>query len=293
MELSVILVNFNDRLHLEACLKSLLVNPPSAAFEVIVVDNASSDGSREWISGAFPDVRLIANPDNVGFAKANNRGARAALGEFLLFLNTDTVVPPGALTGLLEKLEADPSVGSAGPALLLGPDSCQVSFGGKVNFAAQFWQKLVLNPYHKARLKKSGKERSVGWLSAACLLCRRTAFEEAGGFDERFFIYFEDIDLCYRLKKASWKNLHVPAVRVLHKGGSTTAPRAAASRFEYRKSQLYFYDKHNSRMSSRLLRLYLAFNFRWLAIRGVFRGEDGSRLRQSYKDLLRGKGGRR
>jgi len=292
MELSVIIVNFNDRPHLNACLAAVRNQAPAEGLEIIVVDNASTDGSREWIAEAFPDVRLIANPRNLGFSAANNLGARAAGGAFLLFLNTDTVVSEGSLTGLVAKLKADPAVGAAGPALLQGPDSYQVSFGRSVNFAAQFWQRHVLNPYHKARQKKGGKETAVGWLSAACLLCRRTAFEAAGGFDERFFIYFEDIDLCYRMSKAGWKLLHVPSVRIFHEGGATTAPRAADSRLEYRRSQLYFYRKHNSRASFRLLRIYLALNVRWLAGRGAFRGENGPRLRQGYKDLLKGDGER-
>jgi GT2 family glycosyltransferase len=291
MDLSIVIVNYNDRRHLDACLSSLQKHPPSVGHEVIVVDNASSDGSRDWIAGAFPAVRLIANPENTGFSTANNLGVRESRGEFLLFLNSDTVVPPGALDGLLAKLKSDPSFGAAGPALLRGPRSYQVSFGRSVNFGAQFWQKLVLNSYHKVRQKKGGKDRAVGWLSAACLLCRRTAFERAGGFDERFFLYFEDIDLCLRWRLDGWKMVHVPAVRVFHEGGATTAPRAAASRFEYRKSQLYFYEKHNSRVSYGLLRTYLRLNFRYLAVRGAFQGEDGARLKQRYVDLLSRKSG--
>jgi hypothetical protein len=293
MDLSIVIVNYNDRRHLDACLSSLQKHPPSVGHEVIVVDNASSDGTRDWIAGAFPSIRLIANPENAGFSKANNLGVRESRGKFLLFLNTDTVVPPGALDSLLAKLVSDPTIGAVGPALVHRRNSYQVSFGRSVNFGAQFWQKLVLNPYHKVRRKKGGKDRAVGWLSAACLLCRRTAFEQAKCFDERFFIYFEDIDLCYRMRKAGWKLVHVPGIRVFHEGGTTTAPRATTSRFEYRRSQLFYYRKHNSRVSYGLLRTYLRLNFRYLAVRGVFRGEDGSLLKQRYEGLLKGKGGPR
>lgn len=291
MALSIILVNYNDRRHLEACLSSVLKTASHLLPEIIVVDNASTDGSRAWLAGAFPSVRMIANPENVGFSRANNLGARESRGDFLLFLNTDTVVPEGALDGLLTKLASDPSICAVGPALLHGGRAFQVSFGRRVSFAAQFWQKLVLNPYFKVRMKRGGKDRSVGWLSAACLLCRRTAFEQIGGFDENFFIYFEDIDLCYRLRKAGWRLVHVPAVHVFHEGGATTAPGAAASRFEYRRSQLYFYEKHNSRISHGLLKLYLGLNFRFLAARGAFRGEDGARLKKKYDEMLRERSG--
>lgn len=290
MDLSIVLVNFNDGRRLESCLSSIAAHPPGRAHEIIVVDNASADGSRDVVAQKFPSVRWVANAANEGFAKANNRGVRESRGEYLLFLNTDTVVPAGALDRLLARLKADARAGAAGPALV-HDGGCQVSFGNRVSFAAQFFQKIFLNPFYKATLRRRRAARASGWLSAACLLCRRTAFEQAGGFDERFFIYFEDIDLCYRLRRAGWTLLFVPDVRIRHEGGSTTAPRQAESRFEYRRSQLYFYAKHNSRVSHRLLRFYLALNVRGLAVRGAFRGEAGSKLREKYRRLLREGGG--
>jgi len=286
MELSIILVNYNDRRHVEECLLSLQKAASAIEHEIIVVDNDSEDGSREFVARAFPAVRLIANSENSGFSRANNLGVRESRGEFFLFLNTDTVVPPGAIHGLLDHLKFEVSAGAAGPALLDGRNSFQVSFGRRVNFFAQFWQKLILNPYYKRVLKKSEKIRRVGWLSAACLLCRRKAFEQAGGFDENFFIYFEDIDLCGRMRKDGWKLFYVPHIRVFHDGGATTSRRPAASRLEYRKSQLYFYQKHNSRSSYRLLRFYIKLSVAFLAARGVFRGEEGAALRQNYQELL-------
>jgi GT2 family glycosyltransferase len=290
MELSIILVNYNDRKHVGECLSSLQKSMPPFEQEILVVDNHSTDGSPEWIAGSFPDVRLISNAENLGFARANNLGVWESRGEYLLFLNTDSVVPPGALAALVDCLKSDAAAGAAGPALLRHRHSFQVSFGRRVDFFAQFRQKLMLNPYHRLMLKRATKIRKTGWLSAACLLCRRRAFEEAGGFDENFFLYFEDIDLCVRMRKAGWKLIYVPHVRVFHEGGATTIPRRAASRFEYRKSQLYFYQKHNSRISLKLLRWYLRLNFQWLAARGAFRGEEGSLLREKYGRLLRQEG---
>jgi len=287
MELSVILVNYNDRNHIEACLSSLRENGPSVEHEIIVVDNASTDGSRELIAHSFRSVRLIASAENAGFSRANNIGAKESRGEFLLFLNTDTVVTPGSIGALLDHLGADPSIGAAGPALLRKDGTVQVSFGNKVNFPAQLWQKLFLNPHYGRLLKKSAGTRSVGWLSAACLLCRRKAFEQVGGFDENFFIYFEDIDLCFRLRAAGWKLVYLPGTRICHEGGATTAPRRDFSRYQYRRSQLSFYRKHSPGMSLSLFRAFLKVNRALLFVRGAFRGDDGARLRRLYRELTR------
>lgn len=288
---SIILVSFNDRRRLLECLASVRSDPQAAACEILVVDNASTDGSPEAVRAGFPGVRLIANSDNVGFSKANNRGVAESRGAFLLFLNTDTLVPAGAIAALLERLRSDLSVGAVGPALVHRPGDYQVSFGNRVGFAAQIFQKIVLNPLHKRALRKKiiRSPREVGWLSAACLLCRREAFESAGGFDERFFLYFEDIDLCFRIGEAGGKLLFVPAVEVGHEGGATTSASPAvraASRFEYRRSQRLFYEKHGSRISRRFLRASLRLNVAFLGARGAFRGEAGRALKARYRSLL-------
>jgi N-acetylglucosaminyl-diphospho-decaprenol L-rhamnosyltransferase len=287
MELSVILVNFNDCLRLEKCLASLKRNPPAAEYEIIVVDNGSEDGSCEALVRRDPNTRLIPLAENIGFARANNRGFRESRGRFLLFLNTDTVIPAGAVDGLLGRLKSDSRIGAVGPALLRGASSYQVSFGQKVDFFAQYSQKFFLNPYFKLVLKRSRRTREVGWLSAACLLCRRGAFERAGMFDEHYFLYFEDIDLCASMRAAGYKLVFLPEVRVFHEGGATTVPRERAARLEYRKSQLYFYRKHNSGLSLRLLLLYLGLGIRILEARGAFRGEEGKEIRGRYRQLLK------
>ena len=295
MDLSIVLVSYNDLARLKACLASLGENPPAAEHEILVVDNASTDGTVEAVRREFPAVRVIANPRNAGFSAANNRGATESRGRALLFLNTDTVVPRGALTALLARLASDPAAGAAGPALVRGPGDYQVSFGTRVDFFSQIFQKFVLNPRWKRALRKNARRQietgcEAGWLSAACLLCRREAFEGVGGFDERFFIYFEDIDLCVRMRAAGWKLLFVPAVEVRHEGGATTSATPAfraASRLEYRRSQLYFYRKHNSAASRRLLRASLRIGLVLLGWRGAFRGDAGRALKAGYRDLLR------
>jgi len=261
LELSVILVNFNDRAHLGDCLSSLGNGTRGLAAEVILVDNHSQDGSQELVRASFPWVRLIQNAENIGYAKANNVGIKASRGNFILFLNTDTVVPPEVLPSLLGELKAKPELGAVGPALVHENNKCQVSFGRRVSFFAEILQKFILNPYYKKALNHSSKPREVWWVSGACLLARRTAVEDAGFFDETFFIYFEDIDLCVRMRKKGWKLVFFPGLRIIHAGGATTSARKFQTRLEYRRSQLYFYRKHSSRLSVFFLKLYLRFNF--------------------------------
>ncbi len=295
MTFSAILVNYNDARHLEACLGALTVELAGKSAEIIVVDNASTDGSRTILSSRFPAVKTIANAANEGFARANNRGVRESRGEVLLFLNTDTVIQAGALSRLLETLASAPEIGACGPALIRGDGRFQVSFGRPVSFFGQLVQKSLLNPYYARALKhsKTRKSRRTAWLSAACLLFRRRAFEQAGGFDENFFIYFEDIDLCRRTVKAGWRLVFDPAARVFHEGGATTAARPEKSRWEYRRSQLLYYQKHASPFSRVLLRLSLRAAITAKAAFGGFRGLEGRDLRRKYRQLLKSEGGSR
>jgi N-acetylglucosaminyl-diphospho-decaprenol L-rhamnosyltransferase len=272
--LSVILVNFNDRAHLGACLGSVRAATEKLSAEVILVDNHSDDGSPGFVRKAFPWVELIVNDHNAGFAKANNAGIRASSGRFVLFLNTDTVVPADAFAALLAELDRRPEAGAIGPALVRGDSSLQVSFGKNIGFIAQLRQKLFLNPFYRISLRHSRRVRSVGWLSGACLLARRDAVGAAGLFDEEFFIYFEDIDLCRRIRSLGFELLYYPSVRVVHFGGATTAPRKLKSRLHYRESQLHYYEKHNPGLSLFLLKLYLRFSLAGASLSRAGTDED-------------------
>ncbi len=283
-ELSIVLVNYNDRGHLTACLTSLKKALSGLSAEVILVDNHSADGSPGLVMAAFPWVRLIENGENLGYPKANNIGFRQSRGEFCLFLNTDTVVPEKGLAALLSGIRERPEAGAIGPALVQESGRFQVSFGRKVNFFSEILQKLILNPFHKIALRLSPKAREVGWLSGACLLVRRATLEAAGLFDEDFFLYFEDIDLCRRIRKCGFKLIFYPAVQVAHIGGAATSACRWRSRLEYRRSQFRFYEKHNSRNSLRLLKLYLKWE---IFVLGLIGGEEESEERARYRDGLR------
>lgn len=260
-DLSVILVSFNDRKHLEKCLQSLKGFPPEVALEIVTVDNNSSDGSPDLIKNKFPEVKLLCASENLGFAKACNLGILASSGEFVLFLNSDTIAEVQALSVLLDEMKRNPSIGAVGPALLSEQGTYQVSFGKRVDFFSEFIQKGFFNLYYAKKLKSDKKVREVGWLSAACLLVRREALEEAGCFDENYFLYFEDIDLCYKIRQEGWTLRFCPQVQISHIGGTSTSAVKNSSRYHYRKSQIYFYRKHNSRLSQSMLRVYLWMNF--------------------------------
>jgi GT2 family glycosyltransferase len=283
--LSILLVNYNDGAHLPECLSSIETNVRTIDHEVIVVDNASTDGSPELIAERFPRIRLIRNSRNEGFGRANNKAVREGRGTFILFLNTDVVLHPGALDLLLAEMAADPRAGIVGPALINPGDSFQVSFGGRVGFFTEAFKKIFLNRAVRRSLRKGGGRREVGWVSGAFLLARKRTLLDAGLFDENFFLYFEDIDLCRRAVEKGWKVIFLPRAVSFHVGGATTAGRRLRSRLEYRKSQLLFYRKHNSRASLALLRLYLKLNFAALSLSGAFRKEPGD-LRREFMDLL-------
>jgi len=288
-ELTIVLVNFNDKAHLEDCLSSLEEGTSKLAAEVILVDNHSQDGSPELVRTSFPWVKLIQNMENLGYARANNIGIKASSGEFILFLNTDTVVPPEALPALVAELRARTRVGAVGPALVHESGRYQVSFGGRRNFFSEIGQKYFLNPYYKSVLGRSSKPRDVWWVSGACLLARRTAVEEVGFFDENYFLYFEDIDLCLRMRAKGWKVIFYPGIRITHAGAATTSTLKLQTRLEYRRSQVYFYSKHNSRMSAILLKIFLKLNFGLAALLKA-RTPEEKELVRSQKARIFGNG---
>jgi len=271
--LSFVIVNHNDRAHLGLCLDAIAQHAAEIPHETIVVDNASTDDSIDVIRATRTGFTLLRNAENAGFGRAMNRGAAASRGEFLALLNPDVFLRPGTLDALLAELDRNPSTAAVGPALRTPDGGYQVSFGGRRTFGRELLQKLFLNARQARSLQTRRRRREVGWVSAAFLVVRRSAFEAVGGFDEEFFLYFEDIDLCLRLRDADWDVVYLPAAEADHAGGASTAAHPWRSRYAYRRSQLYFYRKHNSRLSGFLLRLFLRLNFRLLAWRGVLTPE--------------------
>jgi N-acetylglucosaminyl-diphospho-decaprenol L-rhamnosyltransferase len=287
LTLSVILVSYNSRDFLPACLESLAENLEAVPHEIIVVDNASSDGSADWVAETAPNVRLIANRENKGYPIANNQGIAVARGEYVLLLNPDTIVGPGVLMKLVEEMNTKPQVGVSAPALRLPSGRIQVSFGGKVNVINEAAKKLFRNRLQSRRIERDKRARSVGWLGGACLLCRNEVLKAVQGFDERFFLYFEDIDLCFRIRALGKDLLYVPALEIRHEGGASTSASSLQSRFHYRRSQLHFYRKHESGFSLLSLKVYLWISFCGLWLRGLMGRTGDMDLRNRFFTLLR------
>ncbi len=288
-ELSLVLVTYNSREFLDNCLNSLTAGLKHIPHEIIVVDNASQDGTADRIAEAYPGVRLFRNPENLGYPKANNQGIAAASGPIILLLNPDTEVAPGVLERLLSEFELRPEAGGVAPVLRLPSGAIQVSFGKRIGLGAEILKKLVGNRYLSRRADRKKEVREMGWLGGACLLIRKEVLEKIKGFDENFFLYFEDIDLCYRIRAAGWKLLLFPGLEIRHLGGGSTSGAALFSRYHYRRSQIYFYRKYGTALARLGLKLYLSLTFVLLYLKGVLQRAQDMEIRRRFFGLLREK----
>lgn len=253
-DLSVIIVSWNVRPLLRECLRSLHDAITRYTFEVFVVDNASHDGSPEMVRTEFPQVVLIANRENVGFGRANNQAWEKCKGRLVLFLNPDTLIPKGSIDEMIRFIDANPHVGMVGPEL---PDG-----EGRLRFN---WSRLSLRGVGEFLIESIAtllsrrrppvifaKPRTVKWLTGACWLVRREVVEQIGAFDENLFMYGEEPDFCFRLRKAGWKICFLRHVHIVHyKGQSTKQVRKMLAWFF--KSMAYVIGK-NIRSSLQELR---------------------------------------
>ena len=260
--LSIIIVNYNGRGHLEGLLASLAKHPPAASHEIVVVDNASTDGSAALVHG-FAGVRLIQLPANVGFSAGNNAGITATTGELVLLLNSDTLIEAGVLDVLIERLEAYPRVAVAGPRLVDGNGDPELSFGKMIAPMAELRQKVLVSlhargfgPVSRWVDRATSTEHFVDWVSGACLLVRREVAQRVGLLDERFFLYTEDVDFCASVRAAGYGVLFTPRSVVVHLRGRSRATALRTANAAYRRSQLAFYAKHHPRFVP-VLRAYL------------------------------------
>ena len=252
-ELSICLVNWNTRSDLEQALTSVLQADPDLPTEVIVLDNASLDGSADMVAARFPTVQLLRSADNVGFARGYNQAALRTTGRYLLLLNPDTVTHPGALRALVSFLEAHPRVGAAGPRLVNADGSLQFScrrFPGPV--AALFrntplGKLFPRNKYTREYLMTDcdhTRESEVDWISGAAMCVRRETWEQVGGFDEGFFMYAEDMDWCRRAHEAGWGVWYVPRAEVMHRIGRSSDQVPLKMVLQFHRSMARFYRKH-------------------------------------------------
>ena len=261
--LSIVIVTYNSRAYIDRCLSSLVEHPPAIDHEIVVVDNASTDGTAEDTRQRWTGVRVIDAGANLGFARANNLGIQQTHGGLILLLNPDTIVPAGAIDRLIAALDARSDAAIAGPRLVNADGRAELSFGAMLSPFAELRQKvlvrggergLVAVPTYVEGLTR--QPRDVDWVSGACMLVRRADAEAAGLMDERFFMYVEDVDFCAAVRARGRKVLFAPAAEVLHFRGQSRLTAAAPTERAYRRSQIAFYEKHHPRWVP-ALRLYL------------------------------------
>lgn len=258
--LTVIIVSWNTAPLLAECLRSIFPSAENLDYEIVVVDNASTDGSAAMVEREFAGVRLIRNSTNAGFARANNQGIRASAGRYVLLLNSDTIAPPGALPALVQFMDDHSDAGACGPRLARSDGTAQsFAFGSDPTIAyllARGANRLLFRrPLHDW---ETDAVQVVDWVSGAALLARRDALEQINGLDEKFFMYFEDNDLCLRLRRADWQVFYNPKVTITHFGGASLNQSALRTRW-YDASLRYFYSKHYSRQSRVALEILLPF----------------------------------
>jgi GT2 family glycosyltransferase len=272
---SIVVVSYEARDRLLACLAAV-ASRVTLPHELIVVDNASRDGSADAVRARFPAATLIANADNVGFSRANNQGLRIARAEYVLVLNGDAEVGAGAVEAMAAILDARADVGIVGPRTRYPDGRIQVSSGPMLGPVSEWRQRRLVRgvkrgePRALARAKaQAAVEHEPAWVSGSCLLARRRAVEAVGLFDEAFFLYEEDVDLCVRVRRAGWRILFTPRAEVVHHLGASMAEAAERSALEYHRSHLRFYARHLGPVPNALLRASLAARgaVSWLASR--------------------------
>ncbi|HEX7486942.1 MAG TPA: glycosyltransferase family 2 protein [Vicinamibacterales bacterium] len=263
IDLAIIIVSYNVRDELAQAIESISSAPPVASHDVVVVDNASSDGSLDMVRERYPEVRAIGAGANLGFSRANNIGIRATASNLVLLLNSDTVVPPGAIDDLVRDLRAHPEAAIAGPRLVDADGRPEISIGPMIGPFNELRQKLTgvlyrrgWGPIRRHVERSLATPQEVDWVSGACLLVRRADAESVGLLDERFFLYTEDVDFCAAVRARGRRVRFVPAVEIQHLRGRSRTHDPLAAKAAYRRSHLAFYAKHHPGWH-RVLRWYL------------------------------------
>lgn len=256
MDLSVVIVNYNTKALLIQTLDSVFASSDTFEYEVFVVDNASMDGSSEVISVDYPEVRLISNQENVGFARANNQAIMESKGRYVLLLNSDTFIQNDTFEKMIRFLDKHPIAGAVG-CKVIKPDgtldlACKRSFPTPQNSLYHFLGLDALFPsshrfgaYNLTYLNEN-ENHEVDCLVGACMMVRKTVINQVGLLDESFFMYGEDIDWSYRIKKAGWEIWYVPETTIVHYKGASASKMPIRMIYEFYYSMVLYFKKHRS-----------------------------------------------
>ena len=257
LTLSIVVVNWNARLLLLQCLRSVFGTLRDLEKEVFVVDNGSRDGSVAAVRETFPEVSLIENDGNLGFAGASNQALEQARGRYLLLLNPDTVLKEGAIERLIEFMDGHGEVALVGPQLLHPDGSRQNSIANFPSLATELLNKPLLRFLFPGRFP--GKEQryaepiEVDSVIGACMLVRRETINQVGLLDDDYFLFLEETDWCYRIRKAGWKVYHHPLAEIYHMQGQSAKIEKGKARVEYFRSRYHFFRKNRGKMQWFLL----------------------------------------
>lgn len=306
MDISFILVSWNVRELLRRAVQAIGddVHAAHCAAEIIVVDNASRDGTvemlrAEFLGNKFPNVRVIANPENVGFTRGNNQGMTAAAempaaasGRYIFLLNPDTEIQRGATRALLDFMDAPENarVGIVGPQLVYADGSLQSSRRRFPKFSTALFESTKLEQWfprnrwltdYRLLITDNSIPQDVDWVVGAAMLVRRAVYEQIGGFDERFFMYSEEMDWCLRAKRAGWRVVYFPHARVLHHEAKSSEQVLAQRDIYFHSSKVRYFKKHHGNFQGELLRWFLLgmFGFQML--------EEGAKYVIGHKRELR------
>jgi N-acetylglucosaminyl-diphospho-decaprenol L-rhamnosyltransferase len=289
VDLSVVILSWNVHDLLGQCLRSATIGYHPLATETIVVDNASCDGSAEMVRAEFPNVRLIANTTNRGYAGGNNDGIAAATGRYVMVLNPDTRVLGEALATMVAYADAHPDVGALGPQLLNPDGSVQSSRRHFPTLMTGLFESTWLQPLappgvlrHYYVLDRTDDEiQEVDWVTGACLLVRREAIHQVGGLDEDFFMYSEELDWCRRIRQAGWKVVYLPTAQVMHYAGKSSDQVIAQRHIYFQTSKVRYFRKHHGELTGGLVRIALLTMYAWQLMLEAAKGVLG------YKRELR------
>jgi GT2 family glycosyltransferase len=271
IDLSIIIVSWNVRDLLQACLTAIETGKGDLSLETIVVDSGSADGSPEMVREQFPQVKLIARQDNVGFPLGNNIGLAEANGRFLLLLNPDTEIVGDALTTMTAYLDADPDAGVVGGQLLNPDGTVQSSRRRFPTVATAFFESTWLQPFApKSILRQYYAEdladeetADVDWVKGACLMTRKTVLNEVGPLDAEYFMYSEELDWCKRIKTAGWRVVYLPEAKIIHYEGKSSEQAVTARHINFQRAKLRYFRKYHGKMVTVVLRAFLLLNYLW------------------------------
>ena len=293
-DLSIIIVSFNTKNLLKSCIESIIENTGKVSYEIIVIDNASKDGSNDLVKDYAKkyQIKLIENIVNIGFGSANNQGIKESTGKYILFLNSDTLIKNHTIEKMYSWMEIHPKVGVASCALLNNDGSLQGTGGYFPSLIRVFsWMTIqdipfvdsLIKPFHPMKSKSFRKgdafykeEKELDWVTGAFLLTRKKIMDKVGYFDEDYFMYTEEVDYCYRVKKEGWKIFYVPSISVIHLGGASGISGENVIN-EYRGVKL-FYQKHYPSWQYPLLRLFLKIGALWrMFVFGLLEGRGSAK----------------